>query len=154
LKRLGVGLGLIVALLLSAAPASAQTSGGIDPSRIIGPLSGGPPVLPADDSPNPVASCRNTNNTVLEVTPFGAEPTELPSLAACVSSLRLGRLSWIAYWQNCAALEELFALENETGEPYPYSFYGNPNYTAFNRLDCVFFVWSFHTGQLPPGPGV
>ena len=38
-------------------------------------------------------------------------------------------------------------------EPYPYSFYGNPNYTADNRLDCVYFLWSFHTGALPPGPG-
>ncbi len=62
-------------------------------------------------------------------------------------------MSWLAFWQNCAALEPVFAAENG-GAPYPYSFYGNPNYTAFNRLDCVFFIWSFHTGQLPPGPGV
>lgn len=155
MKRFGVALGLLVTLLVvSGAPALAQTPSGIDRSRLTGPFRGGPPVLPADDSANPALSCRNTGNTVLVVTPFGAEETELASFAACVSSLALGRLSWLAYWQNCAELEGFFALENETGEPYPYSFYGNPNYTAFNRFDCVYFVWAFHTGQLPPGPGL
>jgi hypothetical protein len=39
------------------------------------------------------------------------------------------------------------------GDPYPYAFYGNPNYVAKNRADCVTFLRAFHTGQLEPGPG-
>ena len=55
-------------------------------------------------------------------------------------------------FNRLTVLEELFALES--GDvPYPYSFYGNPDYTANDRLDCVYFLWSFHTGQLQPGPG-
>ncbi|CAA9215797.1 MAG: hypothetical protein AVDCRST_MAG10-390 [uncultured Acidimicrobiales bacterium] len=152
MKRFGVGLVLVLGLLVgAAAPATAQTSS-FDPSRYFGPIAGGPAVFPVDDGDNPVQSCLENNNTVLEANPFGPpEPVEL-SFEACVSSLFLGRLSWLAYYQNCAELEGFFAMENASGQPYPYSFYGNPGYTANNRFDCIYFVWSFHTGQLPPGP--
>ncbi len=151
MKRLGAGLVLLASVLLvSAAPASAQTS--FDPSRYFGPAGGGGPVS-AIGGGNAYQSCVANNNAVIAHTPFGDEEFELPSLAACVSSLQLGRVSWLAFYQNCQQLEGLFAEENASGRPYPYSFYGNPDYTANNRLDCVYFLWSFHTGQLPPGPG-
>ena len=151
MKRLGVGLALLGSVLLvTAQPASAQTS--FDHSRYIGPLGGGGPVS-AIDGGSPYQSCVANNNAVLLESPFGAEAFELPSLAACVSSLQQGRVSWLAFYQNCQQLEGIFAMENESGRPYPYSFYGNPDYTANNRLDCVYFLWSFHTGALPPGPG-
>lgn len=150
MKRFMAGLALLgSALLVAAPPASAQTS--FDPSRYFGPIGGGGPVS-AIDGGNPVESCLANNNAVLAHTPFGDEEFELPSLAACVASLAVGRVSWLAFYQNCQQLEEMFAAEN-SGDPYPYSFYGNPNYTANNRFDCIYFVWSFHTGALPPGPG-
>jgi hypothetical protein len=80
---------------------------------------------------------------------------ELASRGACASSIAGGGvLSTAAYVANCKLLEQDFAAGNETGRPYPYSFYGNPDYTAQNRRGCVFFLRAFHTGQLPPGPGV
>ena len=151
MKRLGAALALLASVLLvSAAPASAQTS--FDPSRYIGPAGGGGPVS-AIGGGGAVQSCLANNNMVIAHTPFGDEEFELPSLAACVSSLTLGRVSWLAFYQNCQQLEAGFAEENASGLPYPYSFYGNPNYTANNRFDCIYFVWSFHTGRLQPGPG-
>ncbi len=151
MKRFGAVLVVVAGLLLAAAPAGAQTTP--DPSRLIGPFRGGPRVFPVENLGNPVQSCLASNNTLLEETPFGPQPQEFPSLAACVSSLALGRVSWLAYYQNCQQLERtLFVADNPSGQPYPYSFYGNPNYTAHNRFDCIFFIWSFHTGQLPPGP--
>ena len=151
MKRFVAGLALVAsALLVAAPPASAQTS--LDLSRYIGPIGGGGPVS-AIDGASPFQSCLAHNNTVLQHAPFGTEELELPSLAACVSSLQTGRLSWLAFYQNCQQLEGVFASENQSGRPYPYSFYGNPNCTANNRLDCVYFLWSFHTGALPPGPG-
>ena len=152
MKRLGAGLAVLASVLLvAAAPASAQTS--FDPSRYFGPAGGGGPVSPVGGGANPIQSCLANNNTVISHTPFGDEEFELPSLAACVSSLTLGRVSWLAFYQNCQQLEAGFAEENASGRPYPYSFYGNPNYIANNRLDCVYFTWAFHTGLLPPGPG-
>lgn len=101
---------------------------------------------PIDGNTNPVLSCRANNNTVLSESPEGPFPFELPSVAACVTSLVGGRVSWVAFYQNCQQLEQFIG-------PYPYSFYGNPDYMAAHRLDCVYFVWAFHTGLLPPGPG-
>ena len=49
-------------------------------------------------------------------------------------------------------LLEDFAEQNG-GRPYPYTFYGNPNYLAENRADCVEFLRGFHTGTLQPGGG-
>lgn len=151
MKRLGLGLALLASVLLvTAQPASAQTS--FDLSRYIGPIGGGGPVSPIDGG-SAYESCTANNNAVLLHSPFGDEEFELPSLAACMSSLTLGRVSWLAFYQNCQDLEGLFAMESATGQPYPYSFYGNPDYTAHNSLDCVYFLWAFHTGALPPGPG-
>lgn len=150
MKRLGVGLALVASVLLAAAPASAQSS--VDPARYLGPLGGGGPVSSVDGAA-PVQSCLANNNTVVVHTPFGDEELELASLAACVSSLQSGRVSWLAFFQNCQQLEGFLASDSPTGRPYPYSFYGNPDYTANNRFDCVYFLWSFHTGALPPGPG-
>ena len=151
MKRLGLGLAMLASvLLITVQPASAQTS--IDLSRYVGPLGGGGPVSPVGGG-SAYQSCVANNNAVLLHSPFGTEEFELPSLAACVSSLQAGRVSWLAFYQNCQQLEAVFAMDNESGRPYPYSFYGNPDYTANNRLDCVYFLWSFHTGALPPGPG-
>ena len=52
---------------------------------------------------------------------------------------------------NCKFLEEAFFGPTNGGAPYPYAFYGNPDYLAKNRAECVWFLRAFHTGQLPPG---
>ena len=79
---------------------------------------------------------------------------ELGSRGACASTVATGELSNAAFVANCKALEPMFAATNESGRPYPYSFYGNPAYTARNRRDCVVLLQGFHSGELPPGPGV
>ena len=91
---------------------------------------------------NPGRTCAATGNM------------ELASRGACASSVATGELSTAAFVANCKQLEEMFAAESETGRPYPYSFYGNPAYTARNRRDCVVLLRGFHSGQLPPGPGI
>jgi hypothetical protein len=97
----------------------------------------------ASAADNPGRTCAESDNM------------ELPSRGACASSVAHGgEPSTAAYVANCKTLEPGFAEQNETGRPYPYSFYGNPAYTAKNRRGCVFFLRAFHTGQLPPGPGV
>ena len=152
MRRLALGVVAVMAMLvLPAAAAMAQTPRG---SSRVGPHQGGGPVRPIDGGTNPALSCRQNANTVLaEAGPGQFEPFELPSFRSCVVSLAQGRLSYVAFLDNCRQLEAEFAATNESGRPYPYSFYGNPNYTAFNRSDCIFFLWSFHTGALPPGPG-
>jgi hypothetical protein len=82
-----------------------------------------------------------------------SEPGQL-SHGACVTTITQQELSTAAYVANCKILEEGFAAQNPSGRPYPYSFYGNPDYTAENRADCVYLLRGFHTGVLPPGPGV
>jgi len=79
-----------------------------------------------------------------------SEPGQL-TRGACVSTLNHQALSTSAYVANCKVLEPLFATENASGRPYPYSFYGNPDYTASNRAGCVYFLRAFHPGALPPG---
>lgn len=54
--------------------------------------------------------------------------------------------------ENCKFLETAFFAPTNGGDPYPYAFYGNPNYVAKNRAECVWFLRAFHTGLLPPGP--
>ena len=81
-----------------------------------------------------------------------ADNMELGSRGACASSVARGQPSTAAYVANCKAQEPDFAAQNASGRPYPYSFYGNPAYTAKNRSDCVYFIRAVHTGQLPPGP--
>jgi hypothetical protein len=98
--------------------------------------------------PTSASAANNPGRTCAE-----AGNMELASRGACASSVARGELSTAAYVANCKTLEPDFAAQNGTGRPYPYSFYGNPAYTANNRSDCVFFLRAFHTGQLPPGPG-
>lgn len=151
MRRAGTVLALLAAFVFgAAAPAGAQT---FDRSRYVGPTAGGLPVSPLDGGTSPTRSCLANDNTVILHGPFGDEEFQLPSLEACISSLLRGRVSWLAFFQNCQELEGFFALENPSGRPYPYSFYGNPDYTAANRIDCIYFLWSFHTGRLTPGPG-
>lgn len=92
---------------------------------------------------NPGKTCAATGNM------------ELGSRGACASTVATGtgQPSNAAFVANCKELEKGFAAESETGRPYPYSFYGNPDYTARNRRDCVVLLRGFHSGQLPPGPG-
>jgi len=73
----------------------------------------------------------------------------------CASSVAQGfdplngnmTLSKSAFNSQCKFLEGLGVVE------YPYAFYGNPDYLAENRADCHHFLYSFHNGLLPPGPG-
>ena len=92
---------------------------------------------------NPSTTCFESGDAV---GPPG-EALELGSHGACVSTTATGDLSGSAYAANCKLLEEV------AFGSYPYSFYGNPDYTAQNRADCIYFLRAFHTGQLPPGPG-
>ncbi len=153
MRRLTIA-GAVVLAVLALAPTGATAQTRPDPSRLRGPVQGGNPVSPIDGETNPVLSCRQNNNTVLvEFAPGESGPFELPSFRSCVTSLAQGRLSYVAFSESCRQQEGDFAASNPSGQPYPYSFYGNPNYTAFNRRDCIYFLWAFHTGALPPGPG-
>lgn len=118
------------------------------------------PIATADPAaPNPSQMCR-------EILPVvSPEASEfLGTGGGCVSSiasvgleaLMVGAFpSTAAAIANCKFLEEnAFSPANGGGKPYPYAFYGNPNYVAQNRADCVWFLRAFHTGVLPPGPGV
>src|ERR687893_2658844 len=82
--------------------------------------------------PSAASAANNPGRTCAE-----SDNMELPSRGACASSVARGELSTAAYVANCKTLEPGFAEENGTGRPYPYSFYGNPAYTAKNRRGCV-----------------
>jgi hypothetical protein len=70
-----------------------------------------------------------------------------------VASVGIDALLGGAFPSTAAAVENCKFLEaNFFGDGYPYAFYGNPDYTAKNRADCVYFLRAFHTGALPPGP--
>lgn len=107
-----------------------------------------PPALAGKDD-NPSALCRS--GAVPELNEF------VGSGGGCVStvaSVGIQALLSGAFPSNAAAVENCKFLEATAfGGGYPYSFYGNPAYTARNRADCVSFLRAFHTGQLPPGPG-
>ena len=109
---------------------------------------------------SPAQTCAAVENTfpATDDRPF---PFEFPSTGACVSSVAQGFpeshvLSRAAFTFQCKALESGL-VESETQETfqlvYPYAFYGNPDYLAENRADCMYFLSSFHYGVLPPGPG-
>ena len=97
---------------------------------------------------NPSAICRD--GAIPELNEF------VGSGGGCVStvaSVGIEALLAGAFPSNAAAIENCkFLEETAFGGGYPYSFYGNPAYTAKNRADCVYFIHAFHTGQLPPGP--
>ena len=96
---------------------------------------------------NPAQTCVETQNTFfVEIPGVGSIPLEIPSTGGCVSSYATGDLSNAAFIANCKDLEA------QVGG-YPYSFYGNPDYTADNRAECVSFLKGFHSGELPPGLG-
>jgi hypothetical protein len=99
------------------------------------------PASTAMGAGNPGQTCADSGNM------------ELGSRGACASSVTKGEPSNAAYVANCKAMEPMFAADSPSGRPYPYSFYGNPAYTARNRRDCVVLLQGFHSGELPPGPG-
>jgi hypothetical protein len=107
------------------------------------------PAALAGKDDNPSAICRG--GAIPELNEF------VGSGGGCVStvaSVGVEALMAGAFPSNAAAIENCkFLEETAFGGGYPYSFYGNPAYTAYNRADCVYFVRAFHTGQLPPGPG-
>jgi hypothetical protein len=111
-----------------------------------------------DDSPAQI--CKSIDNTFppTDDRPF---PFEIQSTGGCVSSVAQGfpddwsALSRAAFISQCKWLEDGVYFPDGTyfELTYPYSFYGNPDYTAYNRADCMYFLYSFHNGLLPPGPG-
>ena len=114
----------------------------------------------AANGSSPAQTCAAVDNTfpATDDRPF---PFEFPSTGACVSSVAQGFpdsyvLTRAAFNFQCKALEGGL-VDPETGETfqlvYPYAFYGNPDYLAENRADCMYFLSSFHYGILPPGPG-
>jgi hypothetical protein len=105
-------------------------------------------------------ACRNSDNVVLvQLVVDGVVVEEFPlsepgqlTTGACVSTITQQELTTPAYVANCKVLEPQFAATNPSGRPYPYSFYGNPEFTAKNRAGCVYFLRGFHTGTITPGP--
>lgn len=91
------------------------------------------------------------------VYPDGTEEDfPVQGLGACVTTVKRGggtlpvasdSLSILAYNNQCRYLETEGIVPG-----YPYNFYGNPAYRAYNRADCIYFLRAFHTGVLPPGP--
>jgi hypothetical protein len=97
------------------------------------------------DGDTPSQACANSddiviiqfkvNDVVVEEFPLSG-PGEM-SHGGCVSTLTQRQLTTAAYVATCKALEPYFALENVSGKPYPYSFYGMEEFTAKNRVGCV-----------------
>lgn len=104
---------------------------------------------PLVEGRNIVDACRKSDNVVV-VEPFGIE-LDTGSRGACISTLLANELSIAAYNNNCRTLERTDFIEDGS-RPYPYAFYGNPEYTAYNRWDCIRLLRGFHTGELEPGP--
>jgi hypothetical protein len=110
-------------------------------------------VMPASAQPSdaPGAFCRSIDNTfpAIDERPF---PFVLPSTGACASSVAqgfdgTGPLTTAAFAGQCKFLEDIGVVS------YPYAFYGNPDYLARNRADCMRLLRGFHEGTLIPGPG-
>ena len=101
----------------------------------------------------PAQICKENDNTwnIDDGRPFAFT---IHSDGGCASSVAQGfdppanmTLSRSAFNSQCKFLEGLGVVD------YPYAFYGNPDYLAKNRADCQYFLYSFHNGLLPPGPG-
>jgi hypothetical protein len=147
MKRLLVMLAAAAALAVLAAPASNAQ----EPTIVY---------TTPESGATAAEACRNSDNVVLiqlvldgqvvEEFPL-TEPGQLTT-GACVSTITQQELTTAAYVANCKVLEPQFAATNPSGRPYPYSFYGNPEFTAKNRAGCVYFLRGFHTGTITPGP--
>jgi hypothetical protein len=111
---------------------------------------------PAAAGATPALACRASEGVfILELRLDGVVVDEVPlaepgqmTVGACVSTIVNQQLSTAGYVANCTVLEPMFASQNLDGRPYPYSFYGNPDYTAQNRADCIALLRSFHTAIL------
>jgi hypothetical protein len=106
------------------------------------------PAASAGGDDNPSAICRS--GAIPELNEF------VGTGGGCVStvaSVGIEALMAGAFPSTAAAVENCKFLEENVFGGYPYSFYGNPDYTAKNRAECVYFIRAFHTGLLPPGPG-
>lgn len=81
---------------------------------------------------------------------------DLPILnkAGCITTvLAGGKVEPVPYTAlSTTAINAQCKFLEDTGIEYPYEFYGNPDYYAKNRSDCVYFLRAFHLGELPPGP--
>jgi hypothetical protein len=135
--------GAVAALLTGALAGSAGAAGGDK-----GPRGGEDR---AGRTQSPAQICKAINNT-FPPDPGRPFPFVFQSTGACVSSVAQGFpdsyvLSGSAFASQCKFLEAVVPIV------YPYAFYGNPNYVAKNRGDCIKFLTAFHYGQLPPGPG-
>ena len=123
----------------------------------------------------PVQTCKGLYETREQVNPGTGEalqvtaywvPLEYPdgtvedlaiqTLLGCATTVHKGggtlpvpydSLTIPAYNGQCRYLEQELGIVS-----YPYDFYGNPEYHAENRADCIYFLRSFHLGLLPPGP--
>lgn len=98
----------------------------------------------------PAQICKAIDNT-FPPDPNRPFPFEIQSDGGCASSVARGFpetyvLSGSAFASQCKFLEAVVPIE------YPYAFYGNPNYLAKNRADCIKLLTGFHYGELVPGP--
>lgn len=110
-------------------------------------------VMPASAQPSdaPGAFCRSIDNTFppIDERPF---PFELATTGACASSVAQG-FNGTGSLTTAAFVGQCKFLEDEGVVSYPYAFYGNPDYLANDRADCMRLLRGFHEGTLIPGPG-
>jgi hypothetical protein len=152
-KRIVVTALAVLMLLALAVPASASGSDTVNALEYC------QSVLDTRDEEVPPGSGNTIERTayyVLLTSPFGEEELAIQSLLGCVTTVRKGgnvvpvpydALTIPAYNSQCRWLEDVGIVPG-----YPYEFYGNPNYHAESRVDCIYFLRSFHLGLLPPGP--
>jgi hypothetical protein len=116
---------------------------------VVGGWSGSASAKGKDSAPAQI--CKSIDNT-FPPDPGRPFPLQIQSDGGCASSVAQGFpdsyvLSGSAFASQCKFLEQVIPIE------YPYAFYGNPDYVAKNRADCMYFLSAFHYGELPPGPG-
>lgn len=122
---------------------------GVLAALVVGGFAGAAEAKGKDTAPGQV--CKRIDNT-FPPDPNRPFPLEIQSDGGCASSVAQGFpgtyvLTGSAFASQCKFLEEVVPVV------YPYAFYGNPDYLAKNRADCMYFLSAFHYGELPPGPG-
>lgn len=105
------------------------------------------PAVAAGKGESPAHICKANDNTWIIPDETGHPfPFTIQSDGGCASSVAQGfdgtfenwNLSMSAFNSQCKWLEAVGAVE------YPYAFYGNPDWMAKNRADCMKILHFFH----------
>ena len=116
---------LLAATLLAALPAAAASA------------------KPDGDKMSPREWCQFLEENDQEAYQFLA--TQPGGCESSIASVGAEALMTGAFPSNAAAVGNCKLIEAEVGG-YPYAFYGNPEWTAYNRADCVQLLRFFHGG--------